>query len=66
MNIDCSEHEDLSWRGGNSLRHWLSASDGGDPILTESDVLPKIGFQSGFGSAEAAASWQQSGPARQR
>ncbi len=42
MDVDRTEQEDLSRRAGRqSLRDRLSASDGGDLILTQSDVLAK-------------------------
>ena len=42
MDVDRAEQEDLGRRAGRQgLRDRLSASDGGDLILTQSEILPK-------------------------
>ena len=42
MDIDRTKQQDLGWRAGRkSRRDRLSAADGGDLILAQSDVLPK-------------------------
>ena len=42
MDVDRAKQQDFGWRAGRkSLRDRLSAADGGDLILTQSDVLPK-------------------------
>jgi hypothetical protein len=46
MDIDCAKQQDLGRRAGREgLRDRLSASDGRNLILGQSDVLPKESFE---------------------
>ena len=46
MDVDRTKQQDFGWRAGRkSRRDRLSAADGGDLILTQSDVLPKESFE---------------------
>ena len=54
MDIDRTKQQDFGRRaGGESRRDRLSAADGGDLILTQSDVLPKEGLQLRIGLRKA-------------